>query len=59
MKEGTERRITAGLLVLGIPLVAYGMASKSHPLFLLGIGLVIVGYLRIRTKLRHSHLNRS
>jgi hypothetical protein len=38
--------------VFGILGVGYGMMNKNHPVFVVGLVLVIAGYLMIRKKLK-------
>jgi len=42
------------LLVLSVLGVAYGMAEKNHPVFILGLLVGIVAYLLIRKRLKDS-----
>jgi len=42
------------LLVLGVLGVAYGMAEKNHPVFILGLLIGIAAYLLIRKQLKNS-----
>jgi hypothetical protein len=49
-----EKILTITLCVLGIPAVAFGMAKHNNPIFILGLLLVIAGYLTIRRKLKDS-----
>lgn len=41
-------------LVVGVLGVAYGMAEKNHPVFILGLLIGIVAYLLIRRQLKDS-----
>ncbi|PKN62223.1 MAG: hypothetical protein CVU57_25635 [Deltaproteobacteria bacterium HGW-Deltaproteobacteria-15] len=42
------------LLVGGVLCVAYGVAEKNHPVFILGLLIGIVAYLLIRKQLKDS-----
>jgi|GEM_PF-2831273 len=42
------------LLVVGVLGVAYGVAEKNHPVFILGLLIGIVAYLLIRKQLKDS-----
>lgn len=54
MKPKTEKALIATACVLGISGVAYGMAEKNDPIFIVGLLFVIAGYLLIRRKLKGS-----
>jgi hypothetical protein len=49
-----EKILTSALCIVGISGIAYGMAEKNNPVFLIGIAFAIAGYLLIRKKLRES-----
>ncbi|MGE5839902.1 MAG: hypothetical protein ACM34H_08195 [Deltaproteobacteria bacterium] len=38
--------------LLGISAVCYGMVTKDHAAFIIGLALVVAGYLMIRRKLK-------
>ncbi len=40
------------LCVIGLTGVAYGMIKRNHPIFLLGLAVLIAGYLLIRNNLK-------
>ena len=52
MNHKTEKAVIATACVLGISGVAYGMAEKNDPVFIVGLLFVIAGYLLIRRKLK-------
>jgi hypothetical protein len=47
-----EKVLTALLCLVGISAVTFGMATRNHPVFVLGLLFVIGGYLLIRRKLK-------
>jgi hypothetical protein len=47
-----EKVLVVTLCIIGISGVAYGMIRKNNPVFVIGIILVIAGYLLIRKKLK-------
>lgn len=49
-----EKTLTVLLCVFGILAVAYGMFGRNDVIFLIGLLLVIGGYLLIRKKLKES-----
>jgi hypothetical protein len=49
-----QKALTLGLCVAGVLAVAYGMIRRNHVVFIIGLLLVIAGYLRIRKKLKES-----
>lgn len=49
-----EKVLTSVLCVIGIICVVYGMIEKDNPVFIIGIILVIAGYLLIRRRLKES-----
>jgi hypothetical protein len=50
----SDKALTLALCVIGVLAVAYGMIRPNHILFIIGLVLVIGGYLRIRKKLKES-----
>lgn len=52
MKIGKKELAISLLCVSGVFAVAYGMASKSDAIFIIGLILIIAGYLVIRKKLK-------
>jgi hypothetical protein len=54
IKPSTEIRIIVVFGILGIPSVAYGMMSENHPVFIIGLILVVMAYLLIRRRLKPS-----
>jgi hypothetical protein len=46
--------IIVALSILGIPSVVYGMMTKNHPAFIIGLILVVMAYLLIRQRLKAS-----
>lgn len=54
MRPRTEKLTIIVLCVLGVSGVAYGMGADNDIIFVMGILFVIVGYLLIRRKLKHS-----
>jgi hypothetical protein len=46
--------IIVALGILGIPSVVYGMITKNHPAFIIGVILVVLAYLLIRRRLKTS-----
>jgi hypothetical protein len=46
--------ITVALCILGIPSVVYGMMTENHPVFIVGLILVVAAYLLIRRRLKPS-----
>jgi hypothetical protein len=49
-----EKTLTLGLCLAGVLAVAYGMIRQNHVVFIIGLILVIAGYLRVRKKLKES-----
>ena len=49
--------ITLGLCVFGIIMVAYGLLRDHDAVFIVGLLLVIAGYILIRGKLKESIRN--
>ena len=49
-----EKAVTIVLCVIGLLAVAYGMTRPDHVAFIVGLVLVVGGYLRIRKKLKES-----
>jgi len=54
MNEGKKKTLIAFLCGLGIGGVAYGMATKNHPVFITGLVFAVAGYLLIRRRLKAS-----
>ena len=54
MKPKNEKILIILICVFGILAVGYGMATENDPVFVVGILLVIGGYLLIRRKLKAS-----
>ena len=54
MKLKREKPLIAVLCILGPCAVAYGMIRENHPIFLVGLLLVIAGYLLIRRRLKQK-----
>jgi len=46
--------IIAALCILGIPCVVYGMMTQNHPVFIIGLVLIVLAYLLIRQRLKAS-----
>lgn len=42
------------LCILGVPSVVYGMMTRNHLVFIIGLILVVAAYLLIRQKLKPS-----
>jgi hypothetical protein len=49
-----EKIFISILCIIGLSAVAYGVAWKNNPVFIIGMILVIAGYLLIRRKLKES-----
>ncbi|GEM_PF-2228087 len=49
-----SKRLLAIICAVGVGCVAYGMAFKNDPVFIMGIILVVVSYLIIRKHLKDS-----
>jgi hypothetical protein len=49
-----EKALTLGLCLAGVLAVAYGMIRQNHVVFIIGLLLVIAGYLLIRKRLKES-----
>lgn len=54
MKLKNEKPFIAIVCVLGISATAYGIASKNNVIFIIGLVLIISGYLLIRRRLKDS-----
>ena len=52
MQAKHEKPLIAGLCIVGVSAVAYGMTCSNNPVFIIGLVLVIAGYLLIRRKLK-------
>ncbi len=52
MKPTHEKSLIVLICFLGIAGISYGMNRENHVIFLVGIGLVVAGYLIIRAKLK-------
>lgn len=50
----SEKNIAATSCVLGVSSVVYGMVKGNDVLFVVGLVLVVGGYLIIRRKLKHN-----
>jgi hypothetical protein len=50
----SEKAVTVVVCVTGVLAVAYGMIRPNHVAFIVGLVLVVGGYLRIRKKLKES-----
>jgi hypothetical protein len=46
--------ITLILCLMGVVMIAVGMARENHTLFIFGIISVVVGYILIRRRLKES-----
>jgi hypothetical protein len=51
--------IITALCILGIPSVVYGMITKNHPIFIIGLVLIVMAYLLIRRRLKASIRDRA
>jgi hypothetical protein len=49
-----EKILTVVICLIGVLAVAYGMIRHNDIVFLVGLGFIIGGYLRIRKKLKES-----
>jgi len=49
-----EKSIIAFLCAIGMTCVVYGMGKENNIVFIVGVLLVIAGYLLIRRKLKES-----
>lgn len=47
-----EKAFILAVNLLGVSAVCYGMVTKDHPVFVVGLALVVAGYLMIRNKLK-------
>jgi hypothetical protein len=54
IKGPAEMGIIVVFGILGIPSVVYGMISENHPVFIIGLFLVVMAYLLIRRRLKPS-----
>lgn len=54
MREKPQKALSAGLCILGAILAFTGMVLDRNAVFLGGIGLGALGYLRIRRRLRQE-----
>jgi hypothetical protein len=54
LSPSKEKIIISILCIIGISAVAYGMIEKNNPVFIIGLLIVIAGYLMIRRKLKES-----
>ena len=54
MKPRSEKPLIASVCILGLVALGYGMFGKNDPIFILGVLLIIVGYLLIRKKLKED-----
>jgi uncharacterized membrane protein YfcA len=46
--------VIVALSILGIPSLVYGMITKNHPAFIIGLMLVVAAYLFMRRRLKAS-----
>ena len=49
-----EKILTVVICLIGVLAVAYGMLRHNNIVFVIGVGFVIGGFLRIRKKLKES-----
>ena len=49
-----EKILTAFICLIGILAILYGMINKNNVIFIIGVLLVVAGYLLIRRKLKES-----
>jgi hypothetical protein len=54
IKGPAEMGIIVVFGILGISSVVYGMISENHPVFIIGLILVVMAYLLIRRRLKPS-----
>ena len=54
MRPKKEKSLITLLCTAGTGSVAYGMIKDNDPVFIVGLVLVIVGYLLIRRKLKEA-----
>jgi len=54
MTSKHEKSIIVFLCATGISCVVYGMGKESNTVFIVGLLLVIAGYIMIRRKLKES-----
>ena len=54
MKLSKNKSLIIIICTCGICALAFGMANEDHTFFLIGLVLIISGYLYIRKKLRSS-----
>lgn len=59
MKPKKEKSLIGLACLLGICAVGYGIAKENDPVFIIGILLVIAGYLLIRKRLKASAGNKT
>ena len=59
MKPKTEKAGIAFMCTLGVCFVAYGMIKENDSVFIIGLLLVIAGYLFVRKKLKNTAQNKS
>jgi hypothetical protein len=52
IKPANEMRIIVVFGLSGILAVAYGMMMENHPIFIIGLILVVMAYLLIRRRLK-------
>jgi len=57
VKIGKKELAISLLCIAGIFAIAYGMANKNNGLFIIGLVLVVSGYLFIRKKMKDSLKN--
>ena len=58
MKWKNEKAVPACVCIAGITAVAYGMSKENDLIFIVGVLLIIAGYLHIRKKLKNHVRNR-
>jgi hypothetical protein len=59
MKPRKEKSLIVLTCLAGIGAVGYGMATENDPIFVVGILLVIAGYLLIRRKVKGAATNKT
>lgn len=59
MKVGREKALMVCLCVVGILAVSYGMMKENDVIFIIGLLIVVGGYLLIRRRLKESIKRRS
>ena len=57
MEPKKEKSLIAAACIVGLSAVVYGMTNENNVIFLIGLLIIIAGYLHIRKRLKDSGKN--